>query len=133
MLLQLLISMEVFGKIYGELHLYTTTEKTDHSLSHLHTVIGVKKTVNIFNEKFIKYACIGYINYLVLVFNILNIEISKEVHEAGLKYLQEACYRSKSYSITAKPIIETSMCQQVLSSFECQITLTAVKPLKELL
>lgn len=107
-LLQILISMEIFGKEYGEILLFRTNQRftgfvpLSRSLEfnpaapynvQLLGIIGVTRTESLFTQEFIEYSCTGYIHYLLLCFNLLgkNVdpEIIKESKEQLLLYASQ--------------------------------------------
>lgn len=77
-LLNLLITMEITGKFIGELHIYNNLYNEEDRIftTKLIKIIGVKKVGNVFIDKFITYACRGYVTYLVLLLNTLGTTVS---------------------------------------------------------
>lgn len=115
MLLQLLISMEIYGKSYGELHMYTTIVNKTHAQCTLYKVIGIYKTVSLFDETFINHVCVGYLSYLSILFNYLNIDLSLESYNAALDYLRKECCKRENNKTQTPLMVNTSFCQQSLA------------------
>lgn len=114
MIFQLLISMEIYGKTIGELHMYHTTIDDNCYKTKLLKIIKVKKEVNIFNRNFIEYSCLGYINYLRILLNILNIDLPEEKSQEGLNFLKKYCQQQPHGSFLAPTFNTNNFCFKVL-------------------
>lgn len=115
-ILQLLVSMEIFGKFYGEIHMYTMVKEGDIVKSvTLHQIYAIIKKATIFTPNFVRYASQGYINYLSTLLRSINISPSIKSLSQGIKWLMANAQIQNDESVILTSVPTTQLCLKTLS------------------
>jgi hypothetical protein len=119
-ILQLLISMEIFGKTYGEIHMYTVKvegkkQEAKATSTKLYQVYGIIKKASIFTPHFVHYACQGYMNYLSILLQCIGISPTSTCISEGMTILLENAKQTIGGDQILTYVPTTSICLKTLT------------------
>lgn len=110
-ILQLLVSLEIFGLKHGELHLYRSSGVYQPQ-TQLVEVVGIRKTSTLFIPEFIKYAIRGYLTYLTSLLNCLEIFSSEASKLEAANLLSTQATLMNSASVEAPNLSTGNLCHK---------------------
>lgn len=123
-IMQVLVSMEIFGVSTAELHCFKTrrTENyhDDPKTTRLIKIIGIKKTATIFTPEFIAQACEGYVRFLYHKLFFLGIKTPECLYKVCVDMLINHAMTAKPGSWKVGPHDKTRFCQRIAWDIDVQ-------------